>query len=269
MTIDSQEKVPRWNILLAEDNHINQLVTKAQLQQLGCDVDIAADGLEAIQATKHQDFDLIIMDCNMPKVDGYEAALQIRAREKQLGKSQVPIIAFTADVIHSEEHDCEAVGMNGYLSKPIVLQDLKEILKDWLEHPAVKRLLPKTESNILKPLTPSIQSLDATALHEMQQKLPDVQVNRIISLFLNELPTYLKTLEHAIDSQNAEALYLSAHKFKGASIVLGGKRVVVLCNLLCDKGRHEIFDHTTELLEQLKTECVTLKSLLEEHLVTR
>ena len=266
MTKNVKAQKTRWKILLAEDNAINQIVTKAQLMELGCQVDIAINGLEAIKAVEEQDFDLIIMDCNMPQVDGYEASRQIRKREKELGKSRIPIVAFTADVMHSEAKDCEAVGMTGYLTKPAILQDLQGILDKWLEKTDINISQPENEDG---PLPYSENSLDSDVLHEMRRKLPIVQVNRIITLFLEELPTYIRKVQGAVISQNGEELYLAAHKFKGACLVLGAQRIVCLCDGFCHLGRNGRFDKPEELLrqlDQLTIECAILKCCLEQQI---
>ncbi len=282
MTIENlkNDQAPHWQILLAEDNIINQEVTKAQLKQLGCQVHIATNGIEAINATEQQDFDLIIMDCNMPKLDGYGATRKIRENEKQQNKSQVPIIAFTADVMQSEPDRCQAAGMNGYLTKPIILKDLKKILTVWLQadnqSPKMEESAPKIDDST-KSKTLDIDNwseqietenlLDLKMLGEMRRKLSSGQIKGIIELYLQELPSYLSKLERAMISKNSENLYLAAHKFKGASTILGAQRIVALCQLLCSFGREEKLDKATEALARLKTELVALKRALEEQML--
>ena len=130
------ETQQRWNVLLVEDNLVNQQITINQLKTMNCDVLLAKNGLEAVKATKEQNFDLIVMDCHMPELDGYEATRQIREMEIQQKKSPVPIIALTADVMILNRENCLSVGMNDFLGKPVVLNDLKKILEIWLKNPA-------------------------------------------------------------------------------------------------------------------------------------
>ncbi len=130
------ETQQRWNVLLVEDNLVNQQITINQLKIMNCDVQLAKNGLEAIKATQEQNFDLIIMDCHMPKMDGYDATRKIREMEIQQQKSPVPIIALTADVMILNRENCLSVGMNDFLGKPVVLNDLKKILDIWLINPA-------------------------------------------------------------------------------------------------------------------------------------
>jgi len=129
------ETQKRWSILLVEDNLVNQQITINQLKIMDCDVQLAKNGLEAVKATQEQNFDLIIMDCHMPELDGYDATRQIREMETQQKKSPVPIIALTADVMILNREHCLSVGMNDFLGKPVVLNDLKNILDIWLRNP--------------------------------------------------------------------------------------------------------------------------------------
>ena len=123
-------------MLLVEDNLVNQQITINQLKIMNCDVQLAKNGLEAIKATQEQNFDLIIMDCHMPKMDGYDATRKIREGEIEQNKEPVPIIALTADVMILNREHCLSVGMNDFLGKPVVLNDLKKILDIWLINPA-------------------------------------------------------------------------------------------------------------------------------------
>jgi len=116
------------SILLVEDNPVNQEVTRSMLDLLGCRTVVAADGREAIEATDGKTYDLILMDCQMPEMDGYEATRVIRDRET----SRVPIIALTANAMSGASERCLEAGMDDYLSKPFSLQQLREILERWL-----------------------------------------------------------------------------------------------------------------------------------------
>ena len=104
-------------ILLAEDNPVNQKVARGALEKMRCTVDIVNNGAEAVDAWSTRQYDLILMDCQMPVMDGYEATRTIRARE-QAGR-RIPILALTADAMSGAEQDCLAAGMDGYLTKPL------------------------------------------------------------------------------------------------------------------------------------------------------
>jgi len=288
---EDQEQIPRWQVLLAEDNLINQEVAGTTLTQLGCHVHHASNGLEAIKAVEQQDFDLIFMDCNMPEVDGYTATQKIRELEKQRGQRPVPIIAITADVMPSTRERCLAAGMDDYLTKPLVLKELEKILEVWLKNqdertsfiaPEVNRssvhnddteyLAPQTEPSVEPEkqntrVSDEESPIDFNVLNDMRQNLQASKINWIIELYLQELPSYLETLQQALTSQDGEALYLAAHKFKGASAILGAQRVVALCKVLETQGRSGALDIAPKSLVQMKTACDSLKLALEKQLL--
>src|SRR5208337_1388420 len=123
-------------VLLAEDNEINQKVAKTMLLTLGLDVDVVANGREAINALDLKSYDLILMDCQMPEVDGYEASRMIRSKEAALAtgadKPHIPIIALTAHAMEGDRELCLAAGMDDYLSKPFNSKGLSELIERWL-----------------------------------------------------------------------------------------------------------------------------------------
>ncbi len=126
------ESVPsqrRGRVLLVEDNPVNQLVAKGMLGKLGCDVVVAAHGVEALDQLEHDEFDLVLMDCNMPVMDGYEASRQIR----QSGRwPHLPIVALTANAMAEERERCRAAGMSDYLAKPFRREELAALLDQWM-----------------------------------------------------------------------------------------------------------------------------------------
>ncbi|MDC1437020.1 response regulator [Gammaproteobacteria bacterium] len=121
------------SILLAEDNKANQLVSKAMLNAIGADVELANDGLEVLSLLSSKPFELILMDCQMPNLDGLEATARIRQMEGEAYQS-IPIIALTADVQESTREECLRLGMNDFLSKPFMLNDLLAIIKKNLKN---------------------------------------------------------------------------------------------------------------------------------------
>jgi len=128
-------------VLLAEDNLVNQQLAKRMLQILGCEVDLAANGMEALSAFDAGSYDVIFMDCQMPEMDGLQASMAIRQREKAscprplegtVVPHAVPIIAVTGQVSEHDRGTCLAAGMNDFLTKPFRLHDIEAMLKKWL-----------------------------------------------------------------------------------------------------------------------------------------
>jgi len=137
-------------VLVAEDNAVNQMVASAMLKRLGVQADLVDNGLAAVAALESASYDLVLMDCRMPVMDGYEACRTIRAREEagcrggalhagaspvgnpQVRHPHVPIIAMTASAVQGDREHCLAVGMDDYLAKPVRLTDLSAVLQRWL-----------------------------------------------------------------------------------------------------------------------------------------
>jgi len=122
----------RGRILVAEDNPVNQKVAVKMIEKLGYRVDIAGNGCEAVEASERIPYDLILMDCHMPEMDGFEATRKIRARK--LGVRHIPIIAMTANAMQEDRDRCLAVGMDDFLSKPVMSKSLAAVLDRWLPH---------------------------------------------------------------------------------------------------------------------------------------
>lgn len=132
VTKTADVKMSDKRILVAEDNTVNQLLVTTQLKKLGYSAQVVANGLEAIESYSKGGFDLILMDCQMPEMDGYEATIRIRDLEKKTGK-HIPIVALTANALKEDEDHCRAVGMDDFIAKPTKLDILRRVLSQWLD----------------------------------------------------------------------------------------------------------------------------------------
>jgi CheY-like chemotaxis protein len=123
------DAAPKFKALVAEDNSVNQRLVQRMLENLGGSVDIASDGREAVTLAMRSDYDVVLMDCFMPEMDGYEATGQIRKQMEARGSKRVPIIALTANALPSDREKCLAAGMDDYLSKPVRKEEIKAALE--------------------------------------------------------------------------------------------------------------------------------------------
>jgi len=123
--------LPDALVLVVEDNHVNQLVIANMLKSLGLEVETASNGVIALECMHQRDYDLILMDCQMPEMDGYQATARIRQLQRD-DQANIPIIALTANAMAEDRERCLAAGMNDYLSKPVTLKILREKLLLWL-----------------------------------------------------------------------------------------------------------------------------------------
>jgi CheY-like chemotaxis protein len=128
------------SVLAVDDDPVNQLVVAEMLKALGCDVDVVADGRQALQAVQRKQYDIVFMDCHMPGMDGYEAARRIRAAEDTSSR-RTPIVALTADSLASDRERCLAAGMDDFLTKPVRSSHLSTMIEHWTG----QRTLPATQ----------------------------------------------------------------------------------------------------------------------------
>ena len=119
-------------VLVAEDNEINQVLAQQILKRLGCELTIAHNGREALAWIENHEFDAVLMDCQMPEMDGFQATAAIRERERRSGSARLPIIAMTANAMDSDRDLCLAHGMDDYVAKPFTAAKLGEALARWL-----------------------------------------------------------------------------------------------------------------------------------------
>ncbi|WP_372870598.1 ATP-binding protein [Shewanella sp.] len=199
-------------ILLVEDNKVNQMVAMGMLNNLGLQhVDIAANGLEALSALQHQHYDIILMDCLMPEMDGYQATVAIRLGEAGEHCKDIPIIAMTANAMKGDKEQCLEAGMSDYLSKPLEIHALSEMLQRYL-NTATMPLQLSAEGDIVS--TAKLFDRDKA----LQLMSGDEQLlNDIVSVFIEEMTQYRETFEAAMTKRDFAALRNAAHSIKGAA----------------------------------------------------
>ena len=257
-------------ILLAEDNKMNQEVAKNMLTKLGIEVDIVTNGAEAVDAAFRNGYDLILMDCQMPKVDGYEATQQIRARERALSSKDnlsITIIALTAHALPGDRERCLAIGMDDYLSKPFTVEDLRNTLGKWLGS-TVTGTVPDTASENGSS-NHSDSPLDETVLDNIsalqQEGMPDI-LSELIEIYLKESENLIQTLSHSMEDNDAEGMARSAHSLKSSSGNMGAMALAELCKDMEENGRRQMTDHAVDDYNQIIAEYQRVQSALKARL---
>ncbi len=204
---DSQmgQKFPH-RILVVEDNQTNQLVVTGFLEKLGYQADVLSNGEEALQAIQKQTYDLILMDCHMPQLDGFEVAQRIRATPPPV---RPRIVALTASTQKEDIERCFAVGMDGFLSKPLILSDLIAVLQ---ERPSQENFSGNSSLAPSESMpSPFAKDLFLANFHGME----DLAQETILD-FLKTLPELISKIENTIQSGDLPTLELEAHSLKGA-----------------------------------------------------
>jgi diguanylate cyclase (GGDEF)-like protein len=221
----------QFRVLIAEDNRTNQMVAAGMLAMNGCVCEFAADGVEAVRAAQRERFDLILMDCSMPEMDGYEATAHIRLAEQALGR-RTPLVAMTANTQIGDAEKCLAAGMDDYLAKPITLVELRHKLEKWLPHATpVPTPVPGAASHADGMAAPFEPARTARALSlrgsgpapvdlEVFDKLREVlgdSLPHAVTPYLEDTPICLADLAQAIRDGDMHTARIRAHALKGSS----------------------------------------------------
>ncbi|MFO1273998.1 MAG: response regulator [Rubrivivax sp.] len=242
------------HVLLAEDNGVNQVVARNMLKAMGCTFELVADGAQALEAMQRGRFDIVLMDCQMPVMDGYAASRAIREREAaDPSLPRVPIVALTANALVGDAEACIAAGMDDHLAKPYTRKQLARSMARWLPaekvrnapvaEPAAPAPAPAREVPEGEPL------LDPAALANIRSLDEDGAVlAEVIQMYLDEAPGHLRGLHAALESANPGELGRIAHAFKSASFNVGAKRLGETCKRLERLGKAGQLDGAAEMV---------------------
>jgi PAS domain S-box-containing protein len=245
-------------ILIAEDNSVNQKLAVSMLEKIGYRADVTGNGVEALEALERQPYDVVLMDVQMPEMDGLEATRRIH--ERWPGTERPYVIAATANAMQEEKQACFVAGMDDYLSKPIRIKELVAALgrtrPQGASEPSSERSLSQTaDSNV-----------DAKALEVLRESFDDGLVAELIGTFLEEAPSLVETAKAAVEAPDSETLQRAAHTLKSNAATFGATSLADLCRELEGRGKAAEIEGAEELVAQVGAELATTMRALEARL---
>jgi CheY-like chemotaxis protein len=236
-------------VLLAEDNPVNQEVALNMLENLGCRVEVVGSGLEVLETVSRAGFDLILMDCQMPEMDGYQVTALIRESERATGTEggRMPIVALTAHAMEGDRERCLGAGMDDYLAKPFSQDQLGEVLGRWLKPVPEKRSASagtgRQDVEASSGDGADKGSIDREVLNTIRalqrQGKPDL-LRRVINIYLEDSLKLLEALRQALSQGDGVGLKRQAHSLKSSSANVGALQLAELCKELEAKGEEEM-----------------------------
>jgi CheY-like chemotaxis protein len=271
-------------ILLAEDNHTNQVLALALLDRLGYRADVAGNGVEVLKTLQRQSYDVILMDVQMPEMDGLEATREVRRSFKPA--CQPRIIALTADAMKEDRERCLTAGMDDYVSKPIQVSELISALNrtpplisngptlsqsagsvESKEHPPSKGQPANISESATQEMQPSAEVIDASALKRLRDTLGkqvDILLPTLVKSFIDDGNRLLDEASRALQQKNAQDLRRAAHTLKSNGATFGATMLSALAKQLEQLGREGQFEGAAELIERAGREFVKAKTELEK-----
>jgi signal transduction histidine kinase/DNA-binding response OmpR family regulator/HPt (histidine-containing phosphotransfer) domain-containing protein len=276
-------------ILLAEDNRVNAEMTSEMLEKFGCRVTVAENGQMAVEAARNNTFDLIFMDCQMPIMDGFEAAGHITALKAKGKMANVPIIALTANAMKGDRERCLSAGMDDYISKPVRKAHLESILLKWLRHrlenhavieePKLEEEAPKPDGNIIQLMHPATSSrlsamtpppgketgIDNEVFEQAREVMGD-KLQKVISYFLEDTEAHLKAMDEALSQNDISAVIRPVHSIKSTAHQLGAMRLSELAKRAEASARGQAAGGEGEKLDVLLKEMRTAFSAIQPYL---
>jgi PAS domain S-box-containing protein len=261
------------SILVAEDHPINTMLIIGMIEKLGHKADTSADGVEALAALQRKRYDVILMDCHMPRLDGFETARKIVAGAPlaQGQQSRPYIIAVTANAMPGDRELCLQAGMDDYISKPVRLNELAEALQR-AATAATRSSTAAVPTQSAKPSDGRGPVLDSARLDEIRELEDDEcksvgkypLLESMVGKFLEEIPIRIRCLTEALSARDARKLAQLAHSMKGTSASLGGVRVAAIAHDLEKLGKAGALDDVTEHLKDLAAELENFAGALRE-----
>jgi PAS domain S-box-containing protein len=264
-------------ILLAEDNIVNQQVALGILNKLGLRADVVANGAEVIKSMEILPYDLILMDVQMPVMNGLEATRLIREIEEkgvvlsadrhksQSAKSSIPIIAMTAHAIQGHREQFLEAGMNDYISKPVSPQELADLLEKWLPKNKDEGECIQNRQNTKKSVEPNTTDPPVWDKHKMMERLLNDEdlAKTIQDGFLADIPKQIQALKAFLESGDVSGVELQAHTIKGASAYVGGERLRAVSFEMENAAKAQDLTAASSFMNELERQFDRLKEEMQ------
>ncbi len=245
-------------ILVVEDNRTNQAIARGMLSVLGCQAEIAENGQDGLLAFKRQPWDLILMDCSMPGMDGYDVTAAIRAMEEAANR-RMPIVAMTANVQSSDVEKCLSSGMDDHLAKPLTLDRLAAKLKRWI--PGFTPVPVVEEAPHARAREDGTDPIDQALLAKLREALGGA-VRQAIQPYLEDMPAYLEEMDQSAAAGDIEQLRRAAHAIKGASGNLGAVLLAAVAREIEEYAENGQIALGAELLTRARAEYALVQQAL-------
>jgi signal transduction histidine kinase/DNA-binding response OmpR family regulator len=245
--------VVEGRVLVVDDNEVNRYVAQEMLEQMGYQVDAAENGAVAVERIKNAEYVVVLMDCQMPVMDGYAATREVRSFEANLGR-RTTIIALTAHALTGEREKVLACGMDDYLSKPVRPASLDKMIRRYAKTKMSSTRVPTMK--ILPDVEPELSVLDATITRS----------KKLIELFLKNVPEQLSSLEAACTAGVATDVRASAHKTKGSCLALGATQMAACAERLQRLAETGSLEGAFERLSELKAQHTKVAAQLRREL---
>jgi len=220
-------------VLVVEDNRVNQQVAKGLLASLGLEAEVAENGAEALGRIRNEVFDLVLMDCQMPVLDGYQATEALRSWEREAARSRLPVVAMTAYAMSGDRERCLAAGMDDYVSKPVTRDALRV---------ALTRFLKSNESN----------ELDLEVINQLREIFRG-DITAVVTTFLEDALAYTAQIAHAVETGAFEELHTAAHALRSSSLSVGAPKLAAAAGAIETVARSvRVAEDVGPLLVQLR-----------------
>ncbi len=243
---EDEVSLPRLRVLLVEDNEVNQQVAQTYMEERGHQVLIASNGREGYQTLCRERFDLVLMDIEMPEMDGVQTTVRIRDKTSGCLDHDVPIIAMTAHALKGDRERFLQVGMTDYISKPVNFSELDLVIKRVMEGKPLLSMPEAKEGMVEKSLTHAVTLDRDGALRRFNDN--EKLFRTLLSMFLNNGPAKLESIRKAYGERNLEDLVLNAHSLKGISANIGGEKTRLAAEGLERAMREERWDEAADLI---------------------